>query len=417
MPSKLIFIAFFTGLMLLMDWYVFSGFKVLIQNALPNTQRLLKIGYWSLTGVNILLLLLFHTLAPNSYWGLRITIMTFLFGQYFGKIVWIVFLFLDDIIRFFRWVVSKFEASKVESAGKGISRSEFLVKTGMLAGTGIITALTWGIVSGAYDYRVKRRTIFLKKLPAAFDGFKIVQISDIHSGSFWNTEAVMKGVKMVNDQKADVVFFTGDLVNNVADEMAPYMDVFNKIKAPHGVFSVFGNHDYGDYIGWPNPEAKIQNLENLKQVHKDLGWRLLINEHERITLGSDSIGVLGIENWGNKGRFPKYGKMEEAVRGTEDLPVKLLLSHDPSHWRGQVLPEYPDIDIMFSGHTHGMQFGVEIGNVRWSPIKYMYKEWADLHTEGEQHLYVNRGFGFLGYPGRFGILPEITVIELKQGSA
>lgn len=415
MPNKLIFIAFFTGLMLLIDWYVFSGFKVLIQNALPATQRWLKISFWSLTGANIILLLLFHTLAPNSFWGLRITIMTILVGQYLGKFVWLVFLFLDDILRLFRWVVSKFQTPDPVHAGKGISRSEFLVKTGMLAGTGMITALTWGIVSGAYDYRVRRRTISLKNLPASFDGFKIVQISDIHSGSFWNTDAVKKGVQMVMDQKADVVFFTGDLVNNVADEMIPYTDIFNQISAPHGVFSVLGNHDYGDYIGWISPEAKQQNLENLKTIHKNMGWRLLMNEHERIRIGNDAIGILGIENWGNKGRFPKYGKMEEAVKGTEDLPVKLLLSHDPSHWRGQILKEYPDIDIMFSGHTHGMQFGVEIGNMRWSPIKYMYKEWADLHTEGSQHLYVNRGFGFLGYPGRFGILPEITVIELKQG--
>jgi len=415
MPNKLIFIAFFTGLMLLMDWYVFSGFKVLIQNAQPLTQKWLRTGYWTLSIINIILLLIFHTLPPNLHWGLRIIIITFLFGQYFAKFVWIFFLFIDDIIRFFRWVFSLFQSEKAIGAKGGISRSEFIVKTGLMAGTGILTALTWGIVSGAYDYRVKRRTISLKNLPSSFDGLKILQISDIHSGSFWNKEAVKKGVQIITDQKADVIFFTGDLVNNTADEMAPYMEIFNKVKAPMGVFSVFGNHDYGDYVGWPSAEAKQQNLEDLKLVHKNLGWRLLMNEHERLTIGNDSIGVLGIENWGNKGKFPKYGKMKDAVKGTEDLPVKLLLSHDPSHWRGQVLTEYPDIDVMFAGHTHGMQFGVEVAGIKWSPIKYMYKEWADLYTEGEQHLYVNRGFGFLGYPGRFGILPEITVIELKRG--
>lgn len=414
MPQKIFFILFFSGLMLLMDWYVFSGFKVLIQNALPNTQKWLKTGYWSLSVLNILALLLFHSLSPGDHYGIRIALITFLFAQYFGKLIWILFLFIDDILRFFKWIYSQFQTKTKASSGKGISRSEFLVKTGMMAGTGIITALSWGIISGAYDYRVRRKSIALKNLPDAFDGFKILQLSDIHSGSFWNKEAVAKGVDLAMKQNADVVFFTGDLVNNVATEMEPYMEVFDKIKAPHGVYSVFGNHDYGDYIGWPSPEAKIRNLEDLKQVHKNLGWRLLMNEHERLRIGEDEIGVLGIENWGNKGRFPKYGKMELAIKGTDDLPVKLLLSHDPSHWRGQVLKEYPDIDIMFAGHTHGMQFGVEIGNFKWSPIKYMYKEWADLHTEGEQHLYVNRGFGFLGYPGRFGILPEITVIELKK---
>jgi hypothetical protein len=398
-----------------MDWYVFSGFKLLIQNAQPLTQKWLRTGFWTLSVFNIILLLIFHTLPPNMYLGLRVIIITFLFGQYFAKFIWIIFLFIDDIIRFFRWIVSKIQSNKSVETKGGISRSEFIVKTGLMAGTGILTALTWGIVSGAYDYRVKRRTISLKNLPSSFDGLKILQISDIHSGSFWNTEAVKKGVKIIMEQQADVIFFTGDLVNNTADEMVPYMEVFNKIKAPLGVFSVFGNHDYGDYVGWPSIEAKKQNLEDLKTVHKNLGWRLLMNEHERLTRGNDSIGVLGIEYWGNKGKFPKYGIMKDAVKGTEDLPVKLLLSHDPSHWRGQVLPEYPDIDVMFAGHTHGMQFGVEIAGIKWSPIKYMYKEWADLYTEGEQHLYVNRGFGFLGYPGRFGILPEITVIELKKG--
>ena len=415
MPNKLIIIAFFSAIMLLIDCYVFSGFKVLISNYQPQTQRWLKTGFWILSAFNILLLITFHSLPAHHFWGLKVVIATFLFGQYFAKFTWILFLFMDDIIRFFRWIISLFQTKTEGVAGTKINRSEFLVKTGLLAGTGILTALSWGIFSGAYDYRVKRRTISLKNLPDSFDGFRILQISDIHSGSFWDTEAVKRGVQMVLDQNADVIFFTGDLVNNESTEMAPYMDVFNKLTAPHGVFSIFGNHDYGDYVSWPSPEAKIQNLEDLKTVHKNLGWRLLVDEHERITIGEDSIGVLGIGNWGNKGRFPKYGKMHEAVKGTEDLPIKLLLSHDPSHWRGEVLKEYPDIDVMFSGHTHGMQFGVEIGNYKWSPIKYMYKEWADLHKEGRQHLYVNRGFGFLGYPGRFGILPEITVIELKKG--
>jgi len=411
-------LAFFTGIMVLVDFYAFSGFKVLIQHLQPTTQRWLKNGFWILSGINIILLITFQMLPPHAFWGTRLIIATFLFAQYFGKFVFIIFLFLDDIVRLFKWLFASFRTEKPiindVASSKWISRSEFIVKTGVLAGTGLITALSWGILSGAYNYRVKRRVVSLKNLPPAFDGFRILQISDIHSGSFWNTDAVRKGVEMIQNENADVIFFTGDLVNDKAIEMKPYMNVFNKLKAPHGVFSVLGNHDYGDYAEWPNAEAKKQNLEDLKTVHKELGWRLLINEHERITIGTDSIGILGIENWGGKGHFPKYGKMEEAVKGTNDLPVKLLLSHDPSHWRLQVLKDYPDIDIMFAGHTHGMQFGVEVGNFKWSPVKYMYPEWADLHTEGNQHLYVNRGFGFIGYPGRFGILPEITVIELRK---
>ena len=398
-----------------MDWYLYSGYKVIIKSALPQTQRFLKIGFWGLTLLNVGLLILFHSLPAKAYWGLKVGLATFLFAQYFSKIIWLLFLVMDDLIRLVKWVYSLFTSSSASVKGEPISRHSFIVKAGMLAGTGMIAALSWGIVKGAYDYRVKRRRIVLKNLPSSFDGFKIVQISDIHSGSFWDTKAVMKGVELIQEQNADVIFFTGDLVNNQASEMEPYMEVFNKLKAPHGVFSIFGNHDYGDYIEWASPEAKIQNLDYLKQIHKDLGWRLLMNEHARISIGDQSIGVLGIENWGNKAHFPRYGKMEEAVKGTADLPIKLLLSHDPSHWRGQVLKDYPDIDVMFAGHTHGMQFGVEIGKYRWSPVKYMYPEWADLHTQGHQHLYVNRGFGFLGYPGRFGIHPEITVIELKKG--
>ena len=221
---------------------------------------------------------------------------------------------------------------------------------------------------------------------------------------------------MILQEKADLVLFTGDLVNNTSDEMKDYMDVFAKINAPMGVYSTLGNHDYGDYVHWPSAEAKRQNLENLKLVHEALGWRLLMNEHVALEKEGEKIALLGIENWSAKARFPKYGKMENAYAGTAKYPFKILMSHDPSHWRAEVLPQYPDIDLTLSGHTHGMQFGVEIPGLKWSPVQYVYREWAGLYeneaNENRQKLYVNRGFGFLGYPGRVGILPEITVIEL-----
>ena len=213
-------------------------------------------------------------------------------------------------------------------------------------------------------------------------------------------------------QKPDLILFTGDLVNDRHTEMEDYIDVFSQLKAPMGVYSTLGNHDYGDYVKWDSKAEKIENLEQLKHVHAKLGWRLLMNEHVILEKGEDKIALLGIENWSAKGNFPKYGKMDLAHPGTETFPFKILMSHDPSHWEAEVQSKYPDIDLMLSGHTHGMQFGVELPGIKWSPVQYMYKQWAGLYEEGKQKLYVNRGFGFIGYPGRVGILPEITVIEL-----
>jgi predicted MPP superfamily phosphohydrolase len=250
-------------------------------------------------------------------------------------------------------------------------------------------------------------------LPASFKGLKIVHICDIHSGSFTNKSAVMRGVKKIMDENADLILFSGDLVNDRATEMEEYMDVFSQLKAPLGVYSTFGNHDYGDYAHWPfNGVTKQQNLINLAKVHAELGWRLLMNEHVVLKKNGEQIALIGIENWSAIARFPKHGRMDLAYAGTEKYPFKILMSHDPSHWDAQVRPQYPDVDLTLSGHTHGMQFGIEIPGFKWSPVQYIYKQWAGLYEEGKQKLYVNRGYGFIGYPGRVGILPEITVIEL-----
>ena len=211
-----------------------------------------------------------------------------------------------------------------------------------------------------------------------------------------------------------MVFFTGDLVNNLASEMKGYESIFSQVKAPMGVYSVLGNHDYADYLPELTDQERADNMLAMFETHKKLGWKLMMNENEVIEKGNSKLAVIGIENWSSHARFPKYGKMAEAYSGTEDADVKLLLSHDPSHWKAQVIKEYPEVDITFSGHTHGMQMGVEVGGVKWSPSKLMYPEWAGLYSEGDQHLYVNRGFGFIGYPGRFGIRPEITVLTLKK---
>ena len=223
----------------------------------------------------------------------------------------------------------------------------------------------------------------------------------------------MGGVEMLLQEKPDVIFFTGDLVNTESTELDDYFNVFKKLKAPLGVYSILGNHDYGDYKYWPSEKTKVQNLENLITGHREMGWDILLNENRSLKVGSDKIGIIGVENWG-AGRFSKYGNLSQAYKGMEELPVRLLLSHDPSHWDAEVRTKFPEIDITFSGHTHGFQFGVEIGDFRWSPSQYIYKQWADLYKEGKQFLYVNRGFGFIGYPGRVGILPEITILELRK---
>jgi predicted MPP superfamily phosphohydrolase len=291
-----------------------------------------------------------------------------------------------------------------------ISRSLFLSWLGLGVGGSLFGSLLYGF-SNKYNYKVKKIKLNYSNLPASFKGLRVVQISDIHSGSFTDKVAVQKGVERILELNPDLILFTGDLVNNTHDEMKAYMNIFSQLKAPMGVYSTLGNHDYGDYVQWPNKEAKMQNLELLKQVHSQLGWRLLMNENVLLQKNSEQIALIGVENWSSKARFPKYGNLAKAYTGTENIPFKILMSHDPSHWDAEVRPKYGDIDLMLAGHTHGMQFGVEIPWLKWSPVQYVYRQWAGLYQEGNQKLYVNRGFGFIGYPGRVGILPEITLFE------
>jgi predicted MPP superfamily phosphohydrolase len=244
----------------------------------------------------------------------------------------------------------------------------------------------------------------------------IAQISDIHSGSFFNRVAVKGGVEMLMKEKPDMVFFTGDLVNNLATEVQEYIDIFNKVKAPLGVFSTLGNHDYADYVNWEgNPQGKRQNLKDLMHAHKVLGYDLLMDENRFIEQGGEKLAIIGVQNISGQNRFHSYGNLEKAYRGTEEAPVKLLLSHDPTHWDKEVNTKYKGIDVMFSGHTHGTQFGINIGDYTWSPAQYAYKQWAGLYEKEDQKLYVNRGYGYIGYPGRVGMPPEITVFELVKG--
>lgn len=407
-----IFIAF----AILMDTYIFQAVKTVSHSVSPKTRMIIYIAYWTLSALALISFMIFFFTDHNF---LAKKFRTYLFavaiGLFLSKLIIIVFLFIDDIRRGIQWITGKLFFKNTEGeemSGDGISRSVFLSWLGLAAGGTLFGSLLYGF-SNKYNYSVKRIKLAYNNLPAAFKGMKIVHISDIHSGSFTNKTAVAHGVEKILNEKPDLILFTGDLVNDRATEMDDYMDVFNKLKAPLGVYSVFGNHDYGDYVRWPyNGITKDDNLGNLKKVHANLGWRLLMNEHVELEKGGEKIALLGIENWSNKARFPKHGRMDLAHAGTEKYPFKILMSHDPSHWDAQVRPEYSDVDLTLSGHTHGMQFGVEIPGFKWSPVQYMYKQWHGLYEDGKQKLYVNPGYGFLGYPGRVGVLAEITVIEL-----
>jgi predicted MPP superfamily phosphohydrolase len=329
-------------------------------------------------------------------------------------------LIVDDIFRFFRWIYG-FIFPYVTDPGQsnknisGITRSDFIVKTGALIAAIPFASLLYGMMKGKYDYRIKKLKLNFARLPSSFEGFRIVQISDIHTGSFMDQKPLETAVKMINDLKPDVIFFTGDLVNDLHREALPFVTTLSMLRAPHGVYSILGNHDYGDYYRWENKTLKEENLSKLISIHKQMGWDILLDEHRHISINGESITVIGVQNWSARMNFARYGNLKKALRDIKFSPVNILLSHDPSHWRAEIAEKIHEIDLTLSGHTHGFQFGVEIPGFKWSPVQYIYKEWADLYSSGNQHLYVNRGLGFIGYPGRVGILPEITVFELNRG--
>ncbi len=403
-----------TIVFLVIDYYVFQAIVMVSKEWSPLWRNIFRYGFWIPTLLSIAAITWWTFGDPyTSSAGFRNWVLTGLISVYFSKLFAVVILFIDDLYRGVKWLANLFyKGANGDMPGEAITRSEFLSKTALVAAAIPFGTMAYGIISGAHDYRVKRLTVKLPNLPKSFDGIKLAQISDIHSGSFFNKTAVKGGVEMLMNEKPDLVFFTGDLVNNETKEVRDYIDIFNKVKAPLGVFSVTGNHDYGDYQPWATKEAKAKNFKDLVQAHKLLGYKILMNEHRFIEIGGEKIAILGNENWGTK--FSQHGKLDQAYNGTEEAAIKLLLSHDPSHWDAQVRKLYPDIDMMFAGHTHGFQFGVEIGNFKWSPSQYAYKQWAGLYQEDNQYLYVNRGFGYLGYPGRIGMPPELTIIELKR---
>lgn len=343
---------------------------------------------------------------PKSYaFGFLIAILTF-------NIITIFFLFSEDIFRLVSAAYSRLIGSSREFDLP--TRRRFLSLMAMGIAAVPFSALLYGMYRGKYNFKVLRYQLEFDDLPPAFDGYQITQISDIHSGSFDNRERIEYAVNLINQQKSDLICFTGDMVNNKAEEMLPWASLFAKLQAKDGKFSILGNHDYGDYISWSTEEEKSQNLKILIDLQKDMGFDLLLNENRYLEKDGERLALIGVENWG-RGGFKKAGDLKKATAGINPEDFKILLSHDPSHWEDKVLTDDLHYHLTLSGHTHGMQFGIEIpGIVKWSPVKWRYKYWAGLYEEMGQLINVNRGFGFIGYPGRVGIWPEITVITLKS---
>jgi predicted MPP superfamily phosphohydrolase len=337
-----------------------------------------------------------------------ITFMTF-------KMVVIPLLLGEDILRAVIGINDKFIASKEHFAIP--SRRKFVSQIALGIAAIPMLSLLYGMYRGKYNFRVLKYTLHFEDLPEAFDGYRLTQLSDIHSGSFDNKGKIKYAIDLVNEQQSDCILFTGDLVNNKADEMLPWKDLFGQLKAKDGVYSVLGNHDYGDYIAWNSAEEKNKNLENLKEIQREMGFNLLLNESAYLKKNGQRLALIGVENWG-KGGFKKAGDFKKASEGLDKNDFKILMSHDPSHWEEVVLNDDMHVHLTLSGHTHGMQFGIEIpGWIKWSPVSWRYKYWAGIYKEKNQYINVNRGFGYLAYPGRVGIWPEITVIELKKGNS
>lgn len=381
---------------LLADIYFFNAVRTL------STQPIVLFGYWLL---DVLLagsvILAFFGDVRKRAPKLISWLMAGMLLVFVPKLFALPVLLLEDVVRLFRGFPPR--SVWVSELAVGIAAVPFL-------------GLLFGLTRGRHHYVVHKETLYFKNLPQAFDGFTLTQLSDIHAGSFTSTKGVNKGIDMVNAQKSDLILFTGDLVNNKATEMDPWKESFARLSAPFGKYSVLGNHDYGDYTHWDNKADKQANLRQLKNTHQEIGFRLLLNEAVEIEKDGATISLIGVENWG-KGGFHKYGDLLKAAESVPDNQFKILMSHDPSHWEAKTLLHEKRIDLTLAGHTHGMQFGIELFGFKWSPIKYVYKQWAGLYERKGKYLYVNRGFGFLGLKGRVGIWPEITVITLKKKPA
>jgi predicted MPP superfamily phosphohydrolase len=393
---------------ILVDIYAFQAVKTLTRNPWLH-------GIYVLVSLAVLGGLIYELSFLGSAKMMEPPKMYF-FGIFLAvfvpKLLLVIFMFGEDVVRFFVGIFMKVAGS--DQAFYLPSRRKFVSTLALGIAAIPFASLLYGMIQGKYNYKVLKYVLEFDDLPDAFDGYTITQLSDIHSGSFDNHHKVEYAVNLVNEQQSDVILFTGDLVNNVADEMKDWKNIFSTLKAKDGVFSVLGNHDYGDYVSWESEAQKAENLQNLKNIQREMGWNLLLNENRYLEKNGQRIALVGVENWGANG-FKQAGDLNKACEGISGNDFKILMSHDPSHWQEKVKKDPRNFQLTLSGHTHGMQFGIEIpGVIKWSPIKYRYKNWAGIYKEFGRYINVNRGFGFLGYPGRVGIWPEITVIQLKK---
>lgn len=404
--------------LLAMDVYIYGALRKSIQK--NKWRRFINIGYslfFVLGYIGFYYLYSYFTTKPLQVSLLPNFTVGFFFSIMAVKIILVLFFLFEDTFRliYVMFTSIKYLLSNDKKRVSGPDRRGFIRKAGLIVAAIPFTSMFYGITKGKYNFKVNEIKLAFDNLPKAFEGFRIVHISDIHSGSFDDKEAVIEGIDLINAQEGDVILFTGDLVNNDSMEVLPYLEDFKQLTAPHGVFSVLGNHDYGDYKKWDSAEAKQENMNLLYEYQKKMGFQLLNNESVLLEKDGETLGLYGVENWGNP-PFPQRGDVDLALQGNEHQDFKILLSHDPTHWDKIVVDHQVHFDLTLSGHTHGMQFGVEIPGFKWSPIEYIYPQWAGLYKKNKQQLYVNRGFGFLGFPGRVGIWPEITVIELTQNS-
>jgi len=411
---SLYFILIGALIILPIDFYYYRAVKKFIEKFNPSLKKSIKISYWLFTVATLVFMFFVASYftsneAPPKFarvylFGIALIILL-------SKLIGSLFIIIHDTKSLLLFTTHQLFYRKTKEYSP--SRRQFLKKSAIVASIIPFSTLMFGVLKSAFDYTIRNQKLQISNLPKAFEGLKIVQISDIHSGSFLSEEPLKKVVQLIKEQEPDIIFFTGDLVNEIAEEAIPFIETLKQISAPFGVFSILGNHDYGDYF-YPkgDKDGREHNYTLMKAVHKKLGWKLLLNQNHIIQKDNERLAIIGVENWGSQARFQKYGDINKAKEGCLDNDVKLLLSHDPSHWDADVIPNHPDIDVTFSGHTHGMQFGVEIPGFKWSPSKYLYENWAGLYQKNKQQIYVNRGLGFIGYPGRVGILPEITVFEL-----
>ncbi|MBK8497722.1 MAG: metallophosphoesterase [Flavobacteriales bacterium] len=406
----------FLVLLVLVDLYAYKGVNTALANHSLTLRRMFRFLYWVISigiwGMLVWVAINFRDPEARRDHSFAFSMVALFLLFFLPKLVMVLFHGLDDLLHLVRWGWWKLTPGPMDVTGEGIGRARFLSQLGLILSTVPFTAVLYGVTKGRRTFNVSRVPVKSSTLPNGFDGLRIVQFSDMHLGSYGGDLAIVRnGIDLINAEEPDLILFTGDLVNDYAEEAEPFIGELSRLQARMGKFSILGNHDYSDYARWDDPANKAANLERLKAIHAECGFRLMLDEHLPLERNGDRIGLLGVQNWGH--RFQQYGDLAKTMKGTEPFTYRLLMSHDPTHWEHQVLGT--GIDLTLSGHTHGAQLGVRIAGTTYSPAQWVYKHWAGLYAEGHQQLYVNRGFGFIGFPGRVGMPPEITVLELVKG--